>query len=181
MKIFFLKNFKNWFFFGNCSKIVKKSLFLEFFGNFSFLNWTLGLRKSFLYQTTYVLKCCLLKQSFLYQDSFLNVLSGKFGALLLNTYSLLLKVGMEHNNHALNLQPRYLHLLFAEPYRSTTKTFTCMGFSQLSMVSWVAWFSSSIHGQMKRFAGWDYVVLILLNTLRFSPMRETDNHRKLSN
>ena len=74
----------------------------------------------------------------------------------------------------LNLQPRYLHLLFAEPYRSTTKTFTCMGFSQLSMVSWVAWFLSSIHGQMKRFAGWDYVVFILLNTIRFSPMRETD-------
>ena len=88
---------------------------------------------------------------------------------------------MKHNNHALNLQPRYLHLLFAEPYRSTTKTFTCMGFSQLSMVSWVAWFSSSIHGQMKRFAGWDYVVLILLNTLRFSPIRETDIHKKLSN
>ena len=91
------------------------------------------------------------------------------------------KVGMKHNNHALSLQPRYLHLLFAEPYRSTTKTFTCMGFSQLSMVSWVAWFSSSIHGQMKRFAGWDYVVLILLNTLRFFPMRETDSHKKLSN
>ena len=33
---------------------------------------------------------------------------------------------------------------------------------------------------MKRFAGWDYVVLILFNTLRFSPMRETDIHTKLS-
>ena len=40
----------------NCSKIVKKSLFFPLFGKNSFLNRILGLRKSFLNQTTYVLK-----------------------------------------------------------------------------------------------------------------------------
>ena len=60
------------FFFWNCSKIVKKSLFFNIFRNFSFLNQTLGLRKSFLNQTTYVLKNRLYQQSFLNRDSFLN-------------------------------------------------------------------------------------------------------------
>ena len=40
--------------------------------NFSFLNQTLGLRKSFLNQTTYELKNRLYQQSFLNRDSFLN-------------------------------------------------------------------------------------------------------------
>ena len=56
----------------NCSKIVKKSLFFNIFRNFSFLNRTLGLRKSFLNHTTYVLKNRLYQQSFLNRDSFLN-------------------------------------------------------------------------------------------------------------
>ena len=68
-KIFFLKTY---FFFWNCSKIVKKSLFFNIFRIFSFLNRTLGLRKSFLNQTTYVLKNRLYPQSFLNRDSFLN-------------------------------------------------------------------------------------------------------------
>ena len=60
------------FFFWNCSKIVKKSLFFNIFRIFSFLNRTLGLRKSFLNRTTYVLKNRLYQQSFLNRDSFLN-------------------------------------------------------------------------------------------------------------
>ena len=40
----------------NCSKITKKSQFFPLFGKKSFLNRTSGLRKSFLNQTTYVLK-----------------------------------------------------------------------------------------------------------------------------
>ena len=47
---------KNWKKPKNCSKIAKKSLFFPLLGKKSFLNRTLGLRKSFLNQTTYVLK-----------------------------------------------------------------------------------------------------------------------------
>ena len=47
----------------NCSKIAKKSLFFNNFGNFSFLNQTLGLRKSFLNRDSF------LNRAFLNQDS----------------------------------------------------------------------------------------------------------------
>ena len=43
----FLKTLKICFFFWNCSKIVKKSLFFNIFEKFSYLNRTLGLQKSF--------------------------------------------------------------------------------------------------------------------------------------
>ena len=50
------KNSPNW---GknpkNCSEITKKSLYFPLFEKKSFLNRTLGLRKAFLNQTTYVL------------------------------------------------------------------------------------------------------------------------------
>ena len=72
MERFFLKTLKIWLFFWNYSKIVRKSLFFNIFGIFSFLNQKLGLRKSFLNQATYVLKNWLYQQSFLNQDSFLN-------------------------------------------------------------------------------------------------------------
>ena len=49
-------------------KFPKSPYFFHFFGKKSFLNQTLGLRKSFLNKTTYVLK----NKSFLNRDSFLN-------------------------------------------------------------------------------------------------------------
>jgi hypothetical protein len=55
MEIFFLKTLT--FDFSEIAlKLSKSSYFFNIFGNFSFLNRTLGLRKSFLNQTTYVLK-----------------------------------------------------------------------------------------------------------------------------
>ena len=52
----FFWNLKICCFFWNCSKIVRKYHFFSIFETFSFLNQTLGFRKSFLNQTTYVLK-----------------------------------------------------------------------------------------------------------------------------
>ena len=49
----------------NCSKITKKSLFFPLFGKKSFLNRILGLRKSFLNQTPYVLKKSVVATIFL--------------------------------------------------------------------------------------------------------------------
>ena len=67
---FFFENLS--FFLWNCSNIVKKSLFLDIFRNLSFLNRTLGLRKSLLNQTTYVQKNRLCQQSFLNRNFFLT-------------------------------------------------------------------------------------------------------------
>ena len=52
----FFENLKICFFSEIALKLSKSPYFFNIFGNFSFLNQTLGLRKSFLIQTTYVLK-----------------------------------------------------------------------------------------------------------------------------
>ena len=58
---------------GTLLKIVKKHpIFLNISVKFSFLNRTLGLRKSLIIQTTYVLKIWLFQQFSLNRDFFLN-------------------------------------------------------------------------------------------------------------